>query len=543
MRKIIYLFLSFLVLSTVLHPTQPMTVAERSGFRQTSRYDDVIQFIFSLQKSSDKIAVTKLTDSFEGRMIPLVIISQRGIRSLHESRLYPKPVVLINANIHAGEVEGKEAVLMLMRDFAHNRMDALLDNQHILIIPIFNPDGNEKIGHNRRDNGPELAGVRYNGQHLDLNRDFLKLESPEVQALVRLFNRWDPILFVDLHTTNGSFHREPVTYSTQINPNTDPALRDYMWNKLFPEVARTLKKQFAVDSVPYGNYVDRFQPEKGWVNWATHARFGFNYLGLRNRFSILNENYAHADFKTRVLSCLGFLKSILLFTGQHIQDMKKLAARSDLETVQKFSDAPFALESKTEKLCEIRLQSYEFKKVKLTPEEKKKYPPWYGDYRVEKTDKQVDYTLPYFAQPVAKTTTSLPRGYIVLPHHPGIIKKLEQHGLIMEKTVNEFKTTVEEIHLDEIKPSTRIYQGHIRLECKTRYESREMVIPAGSHLVLLDQPLSRLIPVLLEPESGDSLFSWGFFNREIISQWTNRPQRYPIYRLRNGNLPVRLVGN
>lgn len=529
--KILFQFFIPIILLFPLFGDQPLTVAERTNFQQTSLYGDVMEFIFNMQTKSKKIAVCKLTHSFEKRMIPLVIVSEEGIRNFREGSLHKKPVVLINANIHAGEVEGKEASLMLLRDVAHNRLDKLLTNQIILILPIFNPDGNEKIGMNRRDNGPEKAGVRYNGQHLDLNRDFLKLESPEVRALVSLFNQWDPVLFVDLHTTNGSYHREPVTYTTQINPNIDNSLSDYMWNELFPEVSRILKTKYRVDSVPYGNFVDRFKPEKGWENWAMDARFGFNYFGLRNRFSILNENYSHADFKTRVISCYSFLKSILEFSNTHIRDMQQKVIQSDLNTVADYTSHSFVSRSKTEKLGDITLKSYRFEKEKIKPEEKKKYPPWYGDYRVKNTGEPVDYDLPYFTKAVPVKSVQLPQAYILLPQHPNIVKILKSHGIILEKIRSGFQTTVEEIVIDNLKPSDRIYQGHIRLECQTHTRQQSRSIPAQAYLISLKQPLARLIPILLEPESQDSLISWGFFNREIVSQWRNQPRPYPVYRI------------
>jgi hypothetical protein len=490
-----------------------------------------MEIIFDMQKKSKKIFVSQLTRSYEGRIIPLVIVSEEGIRNFREGSLYQKPVVLINANIHAGEVEGKEATLMLLRDVAHNRLNKFLTNQIILILPIFNPDGNEKIGINRRDNGPEKAGVRYNGQYLDLNRDFLKLESPEVNALVTLFIQWDPVLFVDLHTTNGSYHREPVTYTTQINPNIDGALSDYMWKEMFPEVSGILKRKYGVESVPYGNFVDRFQPEKGWENWAMDARFSFNYFGLRNRFSILNENYSHADFKTRVLSCYNFLKSILEFSNTHIREMQQKVIQADLNTKANYLDQSFVIKSKTEKLSDITLKSYRFEKEKIKPEEKKKYPPWYGDYRVKNTGEPIDYDLPYFTKAVPVKSTPLPEAYILLPNHPLIVEKIKSHGIIIEKISAGFQTTVEEIVIDKLKPADRIYQGHIRLECQTHTREQARLIPAQSYLISMKQPLARLIPVLLEPESQDSLISWGFFNREIVSQWRNQPRPYPVLRL------------
>lgn len=530
MKKICHFFI-LVILFFPLFGDHPLTVAERSNFQQTSLYKDVMDFIFDMQTRSEKIVVGKLIHSFEGRMIPLVIVSEEGIRNFREGSLYQKPIVLINANIHAGEVEGKEATLMLLRDVAYNRLEPLLTNQIILIIPIFNPDGNEKIGMNRRDNGPEKAGVRYNGQYLDLNRDFLKMESPEVRALVSLFNQWDPVLFIDLHTTNGSYHREPVTYTTQTNPNIDNSLSEYMWSKLFPQVSRILKRKYGYDSVPYGNFVDRFKPEKGWENWAMDARFSFNYFGLRNRFSILNENYSHADFKTRVLSCYGFLKSILEFSNKHIRKMQEKVIEADLNTIAEYSNHSFVSKFKTEKLGAITLKSYRFEKEKIKPEEKKKYPPWYGDYRVKNTGEPVDYDLPYYTKAVPVQSVKLPEAYILLPHHPRIAKILKSHGIILEKIRSGFQTTIEEIVIDKVKPSGRIYQGHIRLECQIHNQQRTGSIPAQSYLVSLKQPLARLIPVLLEPDSQDSLISWGFFNREIVSQWRNQPRPYPVFRL------------
>jgi hypothetical protein len=529
--KKIFPFFVLMAIFIQLFGDQPLTVAERSNFQQTSLYKDVMDFLFELQKKSDKIVVTQLTRSFEGRMIPLVIVSLEGIRNSLERSIYHKPAILINANIHAGEVEGKEATLMLLRDVAFNRLDNFLKNQIILMLPIFNPDGNEKMGLNRRDNGPEKVGVRYNGQYLDLNRDFLKLESPEVKALVKLFNQWDPVLFIDLHTTNGSYHREPVTYTTQINPNIDNSLSNYMWNELFPEVSRTLKVKYGYDSVPYGNFVDRFHPEKGWENWAMDARFSFNYFGLRNRFSILNENYSHADFKTRVMSCYCFLKSILEYSNTHIQNMQQKVLQSDLNTKSSYLNNSFVSESKTEKLFDIKLKSYRFEKEKIKPEDKNKYPPWIGDYRVKKTDEPVDYDLPYFTRPVAVKSASLPEAYILLPHHPHIVEKIKSHGIIIEKIRSGFQTTIEEIVIDKLKPSGQIYQGHIRLECQVHYQKQIRSIPAQSYFISMKQPLARLIPILLEPESQDSLVSWGFFNREIVSQWFNQPRPYPVYRL------------
>ena len=321
------LLLTVLVFSCLLPAQDILTVAESSNYTKTSLYDDVMNFLYQVQKKSDLVRMLPLTTSSEGRLIPLVVLSKEKVSRPADLKMVGKPAVLIMANIHAGEVEGKEASLMLIRDIASGKLAGLLDSQVLLFIPVFNADGNDKLGHNRRDLGPELAGVRYNGQNLDLNRDYLKLESPEVRALLDVFNSWDPLLVVDMHTTNGSFHQEPVTYSTLANPNSSEKLRQFMWQKFFPAVGRMLKSTYGYDSVPYGNFVDREFPEKGWENDSLEARYGSNYVGLRNRFSILDENYAYADFKTRVLSSRAFIMSILDFTAKNGKRWPNWSAR------------------------------------------------------------------------------------------------------------------------------------------------------------------------------------------------------------------------
>lgn len=509
-----------------------LTVAELSDYKKTSMYKDVIEFIFEAQKRSDKIKILKFTTSTEGRMVPLVVISSENIGSAYEQKISGKPCILIMANIHAGEIEGKEATLMLIRDFVENKLNNLIKRQIVLIIPIFNADGNEKLSkNNRRDNGPELAGVRYNGQNLDLNRDYVKLESPEIISLVKLFNQWDPVLTVDMHTTNGSYHREPVTYTPQANPNTEKTLRDYMWKKFFPEVSKILKKKYGYDSVPYGNFVDRANPEKGWRNHAYSARYGNNYVGLRNRFAVLDENYAHADFKTRVLSSYSFIKAILQFTEKNIKEMQELVRKADTNTRMSFFKNNHILEYKTEKLFDLKIKSYEFVKEKIKPEDKHKYPPWIKDFIVKKTNVNKDYKVSYFAKAVPTRHIELRQGYIILPPHKNIMDNLKAHGIIIEKIRKDFIARVEMFKLESVEISKRMYQGHVPIDLKGKYVEVEKKIPQNSFFVSMKQPLARLIAELLEPESQDSLAKWGFLNRVIVRQWSNRPGIYPIFRI------------
>jgi hypothetical protein len=472
-------------------------------------------------------------------MVPLVILSQERVRTPSELRAIGKPAVLIMANIHAGEVEGKEACQMLIREVANGRLAGLLDHQVILVIPIFNADGNDKLGKNRQDNGPEVAGVRYNGQSLDLNRDYTKLESPEVGALVRLFNTWNPVLFVDMHTTNGSYHREPVSYTTGANANGPRALVDYMWKKLFPEAAARLKKEYGFDSVPYGEFVEGANPSKGWINEAIEARYGTNYVGLRNRLSILDENYAYADFKTRVLASFAYVRAVLEFTSANAEEIAALVRRGDRETAGGYFRQQFVAEATLERSWDVTVKGWEFTTEPVSPEEKAQH-PWRGDVRVIPTDVPHDYTVPYLARAAPKKTVPLPLGYIVLPGQDEVLKNLLAQGIVIEKVVEGWRLPAERFVIEKIELAKDIYQGHVQNTFTGHYEKTEVEVPAGSLFVDMRQPLARLIPVLLEPSSTDSLAAWGFFNRAIVRQWSNEPAPYPVLRV-DARPPVPLL--
>ncbi|MEN8154016.1 MAG: M14 family metallopeptidase [Acidobacteriota bacterium] len=520
----------FLILTSGILIPNVLTVPEKTDYKETSLYPDVMNFLFKMKNISSKINIVKLCSSTEGRMIPLVIISNESISSPYEKNVVNKPAILIMGNIHAGEVEGKEASQMMIRDFAEGKFSKLLENQIILFIPVFNADGNEKLGKNRRDNGPELAGIRPNGQNLDMNRDYIKIETPEVKALINLFNTWDPVLFVDLHTTNGSYHQEPVTYTTLSNPNSSEKLMDFMWEKMFPEVQKIMKTRFNTYAIPYGNFVDRSDPSKGWRNHAYEARFGTNYAGLRNRFTILDENYSHADFKTRVLSSYYFIRSILEFTNININTMVQITRNADIHTMKSYRDKPHSLSYKTEKLKDFTIKSYVFKKEKIKPGDRHKYPPWIKDFLIKKTDKLKDYKVTYYAKAKPEKTVDLPSGYFILPYQNKVISNLKNHGIIVEKLKKSVKGKFENFKIKKIEYAKRLYQGHILLKVEGSYKKEEITLPAGSCYVSLKQPLARLIAEILEPESKDSLLTWGFFNKKIVKQWSSRPGTYPVYR-------------
>ncbi|MFP4081895.1 MAG: M14 family metallopeptidase [Candidatus Aminicenantes bacterium] len=508
----------------------PLTAAEASHFTATSTYQEVKEFINQLQEQTALLRVKTLAVSSEGRAVPLLIIGQPPPSHPSVLRYDHRVPVYIQANIHAGEVEGKEASLMLARNILQED-SPYLEKLVILIAPIFNPDGNEKIDPSHRQNqaGPDKGvGIRYNGQNLDLNRDSMKLESPEMRGLVQnVLTYWDPVLLVDCHTTNGSFHQEPVTYSWPLNPNGNLSIIQYMRQKMLPSVSKILKQKYNTLSIPYGNFMDFKNPEKGWRTFSHLPRFLTNYMGLRSRLAILDENYAYADYKTRVYACYHFLLAILDYCSEHSVEISDLVARADQKTTTAGSQPSekdgFAVEFDLQPVDEkVTIQGWE---MEVLPGEE-------GWPRVKKTDRKRVFILPYFSDFIPRRTVPFPHAYLIPVQDSDLISKLCQHGLMVERLTQPVNLEVESFLIQEIKASERLYQGHHLNSIKGEYFSEKKNFPAGSYVISTAQPLGNLAVYLLEPESDDGLLVWNFFDRYVSPQWGRRPQVYPVYRLR-----------
>ena len=512
-------------------PPAPKTTAETTEYAATSTYADVLSFIRELQKLSPLVRVETICTSAEGRDVPLLVIGKPLPQDPLALRYDKRVVVYFQANIHAGEVEGKEATLMLARDILLDPKLPYLDKIVLLIAPIFNADGNDKMSpDNRRGQvGPEKgSGVRHNGQNLDLNRDAMKLESPEMRGLVRsVLLRWDPLVLVDCHTTDGSYHEEPVTYSWPLCPNGDPAIIKYMREKMLPAVDATLEKKYGTLSIPYGDPRNFQDMEKGWETFSHQPRFVTNYVGLRNRLSILDENYNYADFKTRVLGNYSLLKSILDYCEANAPELSRLVADADARTVlrglaPKETDT-FGLDIDVQALPEkISVRGYE---MEVTPREGSPYP------QVKRTDRKKTYVMPYFADFVAKRTVRLPYAYLIPLFDTNVLDKIRQHGIAVERLTEPMTLETEAFRIKEIKGAERLYQGHRTNAVKGEYAVEKREFPKGTLVVRTAQALGRLAAYLLEPESDDGLLVWNFFDKDVVSQWGRGAQTYPVYKL------------
>lgn len=254
---------------------RPKTRPERTGWTETSTYADVTAFIDSLRAISPTLHVTRLGQSPSGKDIPMLVLSRPAVRTPAEARSLHRPIVYLQGNIHGGEVEGKEALLSLLRDLSMDGFPNVLDSVVIVAVPIYNIDGNDAMGPQERNrgaqNGPGVIGQRPNGQGYDLNRDYIKAEAPETRASLAMFRAWDPDVLVDLHTTNGSYHGYALTWAPPLNPAaifTGPFTRD----TVLPLLRDMLRTQMRIETFPYGNFVSQDSVERGWFTYDQRPR-------------------------------------------------------------------------------------------------------------------------------------------------------------------------------------------------------------------------------------------------------------------------------
>jgi hypothetical protein len=438
-------------------------------------------------------------------------------------------VVYLQANIHAGEVEGKEAVQMLARDLLKDPNQEILKKLVILICPILNADGNEKFSKQNRTNqvGPvNGVGVRYNGQYLDLNRDAMKLETPEITGVVtKIFNIWDPAVTVDCHTTNGSYHEEPVTFTWMMNPNGDRNLINFMRDDMMPAIHHHLKDEYQVENLFYGEFIDRLAPDSGWISYASEPRYIVNYVGVRNRLAILNENYVYADFKTRVLGTYSLLKSILEISSKKSNEIEQILAAADQKSVQRNnspSSDSFAIEYLGQPTPEL---------ITIKAIEADTIPGVKGYWRYKQSDRHRQVTVPYIADYYPTKNVAIPYAYLITVPDKEVLENLKKHGIVVEKLMKVESLEVESFSIESLTAEKRLNQGHYTNNVKGDYKKELKEFPVGTFVIKTNQKLGNLAVYLLEPQSDDGLLLWNYFDKYLVPQWGEGYYPYPVYKL------------
>jgi len=465
----------------------PLTKPEASSFRQTSTLEDVMSFVRRLQEQGAPIRLEIVGKSHEGRDIPLVVCADPAAATPASARRMGKLVVYIQANIHGGEVEGKEAAQMLLRDLIQE--PRWLERLVILVCPVYNTDGNEKLGDGRRNrpsqDGPEMVGERANGQGLDLNRDAVKAESPEMQAMLdRVYNTWDPDLMMDLHTTNGTRHGYQLTYSPPLNPNTDPNLLAFARDKMLPEI-RTKAAGAGYQLFDYGNVQNN-----GWYTYGQEGRYVTNYVGLRNRIGILSEAMSYLPFEQRITVTKWFVEAVLNYVFDNAAAIRTLIANADLDAA-----------ALTGKALGVRFEAQSRGEESVLLEKQ-------GTARGLNIGEIESVKMPIYDRFVSTVQSEVPEAWFLMPDQEAAARLLTRHGLIVERTLVEWTAQGEWFSLTGIERARNLFQGHRLVGLEGRWERGAVRVPKGAFLIRSRQPLARLAFHLLEPQSLDGLIAW-----------------------------------
>ncbi len=489
--------------SLVLAADQPWVApAETSGFRFSPSYADTVSWLRRLVDASPQLKMVSLGRSPQGRDIWMVIASKDGASTPEALRASGKPTLFAQAGIHSGEIDGKDAGMMLLRDMTVRGTKAdILDAANLLFVPIFNVDGHERSTPYGRINqrGPEIMGWRTNAANLNLNRDYAKIDTPEMKAMIEALDRWSPELYVDIHVTDGEDYQYDVTWGFN-GPNTwSPAIARWFSSEFRPGVDQALERSGHVPG-PLVFAIDRGDLSRGIVNWAAGPRFSNGYGDVRHLPTVLVENHSLKPYEQRVLGTYVFLESALRTLGKNASGLKEAIAADqnrhpkDLPLDWKAQDPPFP--------------TIDFRGVESTAI----LSPVTGSVVVQYQGKPMTVTIPHI--PINKPAVSArrPTAYWIPPSWNDVIDRLRTHGVRMESLDDPRTVTVEMLRFHEVKFEDSAFEGHVRTSAETAPEVMEEVFPAGTVRVPTDQPLGDLAMILLEPASPDSFFQWGFFD-------------------------------
>ncbi len=504
-----------------------ITPTEKSDFVTTPTYDETRSWLKKLSDASPLLSMKSIGKSPEGRDIFMIIASTEKMVTAAGLRKSGKPLLLVQAGIHSGEIDGKDAGMMLLRDIAFGNKKALLDKVNFLFIPILNVDGHERSSSFNRPNqrGPQNMGWRTNAQNLNLNRDYAKLDTKELRAVIKVMNEYDPLLYMDIHVTDGADYQYDITFGglsgqgySKSNSNwLATTYKTYADKELTANGHIPGQLLFAVNDRDFsqGNLLSMGEP-----------RFSDAYGDLRHLASILVENHSLKPFKQRVLGTYVLLESTLKLLATEGKSLKEstLSDRAkreaklpmkwkvpQMKAAVTFENQSNAQIKENQKLVtdSLKLLAIESKIVKSNITN--------ADY-VEWTGKPTTMTIANYKGTEALEFVSRPKGYYVPASCDEVIERLKSHGIQMQILQAPKEITVEMYRIQDAKfqndgGKVLPFEGHVQVKGTPIPETRKQEFPVGSVYISTDQPLGDLAMMLLEPKSPDSYLSWGFFDQ------------------------------
>jgi len=489
-----------------LPPDHPWaTPAEASGMTATPRYDETVAWLKRLVDESPELSMQSLGKSAEGRDVWIVIASREGAFTPEALRATGKPMVFAQAGIHPGEIDGKDAGMMLLRDMTVlGTKSELLDLANVLFVPIFSVDGHERFSAYTRVNqrGPVEGGWRSNARNLNLNRDYTKADTPEMQHMITALRTWQPDLYLDMHVTDGADYQYDITFG--YNPSTyySPAIGKWLETVADPSISDDLRAMGHHPGTLY-QVIDYQDPAKGIFSWWAEPRFSNGYGDAIHLPTILLENHSLKPFRQRVLGTYVFLESTMRLLAREAPALREAVAadralRRDQLTLE------WGLLDSAQNSIAMDAVSWEQVDSPIT-----------GTTQILYTGQPVSLTVPYLEMIKPGATVTRPAAYLIPPAFTEVIDLLTLHGIAFERLEAAQEQTVDMYRIVEPKLATTIFEGRVMVSADFETEQRRQAFPAGTVRVSTDQPLGTLAMILLEPAGPDSLFRWGFFHEVL----------------------------
>jgi hypothetical protein len=582
-----------LVLASALNAQQ--TRAERTKYAETSLYTDVISFLDSLQQRGAKIHVGFIGRTMQWRDVPYVIASRPLVTTPLEAKRLGRPIVYVQGNIHSGEVEGKEALLALLRDLTMSSKPNVLDSIVLIAVPDYNADGNEALAPQARNRGaqqgPEMVGTRPNAQGINLNRDYVRAETPETKGSLAMFNAWDPDVFVDLHTTDGSYHGYALTYSPSLHPAAAiPGATfggAFARDSMLPVLRARMKARDHFAIFDYGNFSGDESPRAGpgemrsWSTYSHTPRYGTNYYALRGRISVLSEAFSHDPFETRVKSTYAFVHELLSFTAERAKSVLAVSRMSDagLESGKSF-DVPIratltahgTVQTVIEEMLDTIPEARETLRAQAAAAAAARaagggrggrgggaggrggpaacaWPLTQAGMRcgMVRTGKFVNQKMLVRDRFDGTLTAKLPVAYLLkrMPGQDSLIAQLRLHGVVVERLTSRLDLRGEQFTVDSViklPPG----DGHSDIRVAGTWAASDHVTgEPGDYIVRSAQQLGILSVILLEPLCDDGLTAWNYFDAALDPMMKSADPSarvFPVARITAAvNVTTRLV--
>ncbi|MCC8536954.1 M14 family metallopeptidase [Xanthomonas axonopodis pv. poinsettiicola] len=495
--------------STALAAAPLTSVAERSGFMQTGRYDEVVALCDAFaQRYPQAVRCTQFGTTPEGRPMKALVVSTSGALDADAAAQRKLPVVLIQGGIHAGEIDGKDAGFLALRELLEGKAGkGVLDKLVWVFVPVFNVDGHERFGAWNRPNqrGPEQMGWRTTAQNLNLNRDYVKADAPEMQAMLQLVQQWDPLMYVDLHVTDGAKFEHDVSVQAEPVHAGDTALqRDgTRWRDA---VLADLRKQGSLPLPYYPSFVREDDPASGFADDVSPPRFSHGYFLLRNRFGMLVETHSWKDYPTRVRITRNTIVSVLQQAARHGTAWRADALAADQRASRLAGTSEPLSFAAGLKARTVAFRGYAYTR---TPS------PISGALmtRYDENTPQI-WNVPLRDQIAPDVVVDAPRGGYLVPAAQAafVAEKLRLHGIAFRTIDSAADYPVQSFRAENTRFAARSNEGHQTVEVSGQWREERRAVPAGSLFVPIAQPKARLVMAMLEPQAPDSLLQWGFFN-------------------------------